>query len=121
VAVPDRITLRGLTGHGFHGWYEEERVQGQQFVVDVALDVDTRPAAEADELSLTADYAALARRVVDHVEGDPVRLIETLAARIAATCLQPPVRAVEVTVHKPQASLGVPVGDVAVTIRRTRP
>jgi dihydroneopterin aldolase len=38
------------------------------------------------------------------------------------TCLANPlVDAVEITVHKPEAELGVPFDDVAVTIRRQRP
>ena len=55
------------------------------------------------------------------VTGEPVDLIETLAERIAATCLSRPlVSAVEVTVHKPQARMPVELADVAVTITRRR-
>ena len=44
------------------------------------------------------------------VEGEPLDLIETLAARVAdAVLARPLVEAVEVTVHKPQAPVGVPV------------
>lgn len=119
--MSDLISLRGLAGRGRHGWYAEERAQGQPFSVDVVLEVDTRAAAARDDLADTVDYSAVARRVVDLVEGEPVRLIETLAARIADGCLeQAGVDAVEVTVHKPQAPLGVACEDVAVTIRRSR-
>ena len=53
--------------------------------------------------------------------GEPVRLIETLAARLAAACLaNPAVREAEVTVHKPHAPVPHPFDDVTVTIRRTR-
>jgi dihydroneopterin aldolase len=50
-----------------------------------------------------------------------VNLLETLAQRLADVCLAYPlVDAVEITVHKPQAELGVPFDDVAVSIRRER-
>ena len=55
------------------------------------------------------------------IEGEPVNLVETLAARIADLCLEDTrVDDVEVTVHKPEAPVTVPFGDVTVTIRRAR-
>ena len=64
---------------------------------------------------------AVAAAVVAAVERDPVDLIETLAQRIADACLAfELVQAVEVVVHKPQAPVGVPFGDVTVTITRRR-
>jgi dihydroneopterin aldolase len=69
------------------------------------------------------DYGALAARLAAIVSGEPVALIETLADRLAAACLSESgqaVREVEITVHKPQAPVSVPFGDVTVTIRRGR-
>lgn len=122
MSAADRITLRGLRGFGHHGVYPEERADGQEFVVDVVLRLDTRPAAEADDVRRTVHYGELAAKVVAVVEGEPVALIETLAAGVAEVCLaEPLVEAVEVTVHKPQAPVGVPFRDVSVSIVRTRP
>ena len=48
-------------------------------------------------------------------------LLETLAQRLADVCLAYElVDAVEITVHKPEADLGVPFDDVTVAIRRER-
>jgi 7,8-dihydroneopterin aldolase/epimerase/oxygenase len=117
----DRIVLRGLRARGHHGVYAEEREAGQTFLVDVVLHVDTRRAADSDDVSDTVHYGELAAEVVAVVEGEPVKLIETLAASIAAVCLsRPAVESVEVTVHKPEAPVGVPFDDVAVTIVRHR-
>ena len=83
--------------------------------------LDTSAAAAADALTLTADYGALAARMAQEVAGEPVALIETLASRLASACLDDPaVREVEITVHKPHAPVGLPVADIAVTIRRSR-
>jgi len=121
LAPLDRIELRGLRAVGYHGVYEHERRGGQDFVVDATLGVDTRPAAAADDLSRTVDYGSLAARLVGIVTGPPVRLIETLAQRLAEECLaEPTVTEVEITVHKPQAPVPVPLDDVAVTISRRR-
>lgn len=115
----DRITLHGLRGRGLHGVYPRERAEGQTFIVDAALSVDTRAAARDDDLAATADYGAIAGKIVALIEGEPVNLIETLAERIATACLaDPAVRAAEITVHKPDAPIPVPFDDVTVTIRR---
>jgi dihydroneopterin aldolase len=118
----DRIVLRGLRARGRHGCLPAERELGQEFVIDVALGLDARPAAADDDLLRTVDYGALADRLVAVVEGEPVNLIETLAEHLAAVCLGPPqVEEVEVTVHKPSAPVPHPFTDVAVTIHRSRP
>ncbi|MFZ5851289.1 MAG: dihydroneopterin aldolase [Actinomycetota bacterium] len=118
---PDRIALRGLRGHGRHGVLPAERATGQEFRVDVVVALDTRRAARTDDLADTVDYGDLAGRVVALVEGEPVALLETLAARVAEAALADPrVVEVEVTVHKPQAPLTVPFDDVTVTVTRGR-
>lgn len=117
----DRIVLKGLSAKGFHGVYESERQTGQLFLVDLVLWVDLAPAAASDDVADTVHYGELAAQVTAVVEGEPVALIETLAQRVADVCLShQPVRQVEVTVHKPQAPVGVPFDDVAVTVVRSR-
>ncbi len=117
----DRISVTGLRVFGYHGVLPAEREQGQEFVIDTVLWLDTRRAAETDELSLTVDYGALAQALAEIVAGEPVDLIETLAERLAAACLaDDKVDQVEVTVHKPSAPIAVPFTDVAATIRRSR-
>jgi 2-amino-4-hydroxy-6-hydroxymethyldihydropteridine diphosphokinase/dihydroneopterin aldolase len=117
----DRVSLAGLRVFAHHGVLDHERRDGQEFLVDAVLWLDTRPAAAADDLSLAADYSALADRIVALASGPPVRLIETLAQRLADGCLaEPAVREVEITVHKPHAPIPHRFADVSVTIRRTR-
>jgi 7,8-dihydroneopterin aldolase/epimerase/oxygenase len=117
----DRISLTGLRGHGYHGVLAVEREQGQEFIVDAVLWLDTSQAAATDDLSRTVDYSGLAGRLVGIISGEPVALIETLAHRLATACLADDrVLHAEVTVHKPDAPVGVPVKDVSVSIRRSR-
>ena len=119
--VPDRIAIRGLRAQGHHGVYAFERERGQIFTVDAVLELDTAPAAAGDDLALTVNYAELAQRLYTALSTEPVDLLETLAQRLADVCLAyEGVDAVEITVHKPEADLGVPFDDVTVTIRRER-
>lgn len=120
-ATVDRIRLTGISATGYHGVLPDERRDGQTFVADVVLHVDTRAAAAADRLERTVDYAAVASGVAAVLAGEPADLVETVAERIAALALgYPGVAAVDVVVHKPQAPIPVPFADVAVEIHRSR-
>jgi 7,8-dihydroneopterin aldolase/epimerase/oxygenase len=117
----DQLALRGIRAVGHHGVLPHERREGQDFVVDAVLGLDTRAAGRADDLSQTVDYGRLSQKLVDAIVTDPVDLIETLAQRLADVCLaQPLVEWVELTVHKPQAPIEVPFDDVTLTIHRSR-
>lgn len=119
--MTDRIELSGLRMRGRHGVFDSERRAGQDFVVDVALELDLSLAAASDDLAATVDYGALAQALAQVVGGEPVNLLETLADRLAAVCLgDERVAFVTVTVHKPQAPIPMAFADVAVTIRRAR-
>ncbi len=118
----DRLAVRGLAIHGHHGVFEHERRDGQEFVIDLVLGVDTRVAARSDDLLDTVDYGTLVDEVTTAVTHEPVDLIETLAQRIADVCLRNAlVDTVEVTVHKPHAPIQATFEDVALTINRSRP
>lgn len=119
--MSDRIELRGLTVRGNHGVYENERVNGQDFVVDVTVWMDLADAAASDDLSGTYDYGALAERVAGIVAGPARNLIETVAAEIAEDVMTDTrVHAVEAAVHKPHAPIPLTFADVAVVARRSR-
>ena len=119
--MADRIELRGLAVRGWHGVYEHERVNGQDFVVDITVWIDLANAAASDDLADTYDYGTLAELAASVVSGTPRNLIETVAGQIADTVLADVrVHAVEVVVHKPQAPLPFTFADVAVVARRSR-
>lgn len=119
---PDRLAVRGIAVHGHHGVLDFERRDGQEFVIDLVLGLDTRGAARSDDLQDTVDYGTLVEQVRAAIANDPVDLIETLAQRVAAVCLRHSgVGVVEVTVHKPHAPIQAAFHDVALTIIRSRP
>src|SRR5688500_10021671 len=85
--VHDRIAIKGLRAHGHHGVYGFERERGQMFRVDAVLELDTAPAAASDHLVHTVNYAELAKQLYAVLAGEPVKLLETLAQRLADVCL----------------------------------
>ena len=117
----DELTVSGIECLGHHGVFEFERTEGQLFVVDLTLGLDTGSAAASDDLRDTVDYGSLVARVKAAVETDPVDLIETLAQRVADVCLSDDrVGYAKVTVHKPTAPIEATFSDVALTITRKR-
>jgi dihydroneopterin aldolase len=117
----DRLAVLGIEAFGHHGVLDFERRDGQVFKVDLALGLDTRPAARSDDLQDTVDYGSLVASVKTAIEHDPVDLIEALAERIAGICLADTrVQWAEVTVHKPDAPIEATFSDVALTIHRSR-
>ena len=121
-AVTDELSVTGIECFAHHGVFEHERRQGQVFVVDLTLGLDTAPAAASDDLRDTVDYGSLVAAVKLAVEADPVDLIETLAQRLADVCLRDVrVEWARITVHKPDAPIEATFSDVTLTIHRSRP
>jgi dihydroneopterin aldolase len=119
--MTDELAVIGIECYGHHGVFDFEKREGQSFVIDLALGVDTAPAAASDDLPDTVDYGSLVASVKAAVETDPVDLIETLAQRIAGVCLlDDRVEWARVTVHKPDAPIDATFADVALTITRNR-
>lgn len=122
----DVIEVLGIRATGFHGVFEHEKRDGQEFVVDVSLELDLGSAGESDDLAETVNYGEVGQLVVRRIEGEPFDLIERLATVIAEDVLATEsgrlrLETVTVTVHKPSAPVGVPFGDVLVRVRRDRP
>jgi dihydroneopterin aldolase len=119
--VTDELAVRGIECWAHHGVFPDERREGQRFVVDLVLGLDTAPAAASDDLHDTVDYGSLTMAVKAAVESDPVDLVETVVQRIAdVVLLEGRVEWVRVTLHKPDAPIPTTFTDVALTIERKR-
>lgn len=119
--MTDELTISGIECRGHHGVFDFERRDGQVFVVDLTLGLDTTAAAASDDLRDTVDYGSLVDEVVQAVETHPVDLIEKLADRVARVALADDrVEWARVTVHKPDAPIDATFRDVALTITRNK-
>ncbi|KAL0344877.1 UNVERIFIED_CONTAM: Dihydroneopterin aldolase 1 [Sesamum radiatum] len=118
----DKLVLRGLKFHGYHGVKPEERKLGQKFLIDVDAWMDLRPAGNSDHLSDTISYTAIYSIVRDVVEGAPHNLLESVAELIASTVLSKfsQISAVRVQVGKPHVAVLGPVDYLGVEIVRHR-
>ena len=118
--MSDLIKVIGIWGFGYHGVFEHEGKNGQDFFVDLEISLDLTKASKSDDLSDTVDYGALTDLVVEEITGERVSLIEKLAARIAERARSefPEIEKISVTVHKPKAPVSAQVADISVTITR---
>ena len=77
-----RITIRGIRVFAYHGVLPEEKENGQDFLIDVDMDLN-EAARSDDDLSSTVDYTQVAGSVASIAQGRRYNLIETLAGAIA--------------------------------------
>ena len=119
--MSDRLAITGIEFFAHHGVFEHERRDGQRFVIDLVLGLDTTAAAASDDLKDAVDYGRVVSDVVDSATSAPVDLIETLAQRVTDVVLRDArVEWVETTLHKPDAPIDATFADVALTITRSR-
>ena len=76
--------LRIQTTIGIYDWEKEIR---QEISLNIQLANDNRVAAASDNICDTVNYKAVAKRLINYVEGNRFELVETLAERCAEIIL----------------------------------
>ena len=93
------VEIHGLELFGRHGVNQEERRDGQTFLVDVTLEVSE---PREDTIEATVDYRRVRDVVLAVSERTSYRLLETFAAAVAdALVAEFPAERVSVRVRKP--------------------
>lgn len=117
----DRIFVKDLRIHGFHGVKDAEKSLGQKFHIDIICEVE-RNGERADAMSSTVCYGALCQLAEDISSAQTFNLIETLAERIATAIFErfAAVVQTQLTIRKPNAPVSHIVDHVGVSITRSR-
>ena len=108
------VFLRDMLLHARIGIYAHEHASAQRIRVNIDLGVD-EVGGDADALSRVVDYERVANTVRRLVAEGHVKLVETLAERIAQACLADPrvrlarIRVEKLDVFPDAASAGVEV------------
>uniref|UniRef100_A0ACD6AE56 Uncharacterized protein n=1 Tax=Avena sativa TaxID=4498 RepID=A0ACD6AE56_AVESA len=118
----DKLILRGMQFHGFHGVKQEEKTLGQKFVIDVDAWMDLAAAGDSDDISHTISYTEIYRIAKGIVEGPSHNLLESVAQSIANSTLLkfPQISSVRVKVEKPHVAVQGVVDYLGVEILRCR-
>jgi len=78
-----KIGLMGMEFHSFHGYYTEEQSVGNNYVIDVTVELPVSPGQMKDSLERTVNYETIYQ--ICHAEMSNSRhLIETVADNILA-------------------------------------
>ena len=120
--MTDSIFVDGLVVHAHHGVGDDEGRIGQQFLIDLALDLDLSKAAQSDKLVDTVSYADIIEVASDAFRARRYRLVEAAAGAVidAIFAAFPTVLSLRITIHKPHAPIAAVFADVGVTFTRSR-
>ena len=118
----DKIIIKDLHYFAYHGVNVEEKIHGQNYELDILAEVDLLPACQSDDLNDTVSYSKIIKRAGYAFTAEKYDLIEKAAQEVADILLREfdKIRAVEVTVRKPEAPIKADFSYVAVSIRRER-
>ena len=112
----DHIYLKNITFFAHHGVYEHETREGQHFVLSAKLFTDQEKAGRSDALEDTVDYGAVAKFMVRFLTDHTYQLLECAAQQVleATLCRFEKIRAIELTLEKPEAPMKLDFETVAV-------
>jgi dihydroneopterin aldolase len=102
-----RVSIINAEFFGHHGVREEEKALGGRYQVDADVYYDATIAALNDAITDAIDYEQLLYLIQEHVSGEPVNLIETLATDIAAEILDRYEKVQQVTIRIRKLSLPI--------------
>lgn len=118
----DTIHIKGLRIFAYHGVGAEEKRDGQNFVLDIAMKGDLSQARRSDDLNETINYAAVCDTVREAFTKESFDLIERAAQQVCEAVLEgyPKVEEVTVLLKKPEAPIPEEFDYVAVEITQRR-
>lgn len=97
-----RIFIRDMTVDMGIGILDEEKTRTQKVRVNVDAEIESRSASSRDEIEDTVSYDLIVQAILRHTGDGHVNLAETLAERIADSCLAcKGIKNVRVRVEKP--------------------
>lgn len=118
----DKIIVKGLKLFAYHGVNPEEKVDGQNFVLDITAELDTKKAQYSDNVDDTVSYAKIIKTVRAVFTEKSYDLIEAAANRVGVAVMQtyPEISRVTVILMKPEAPIKAEFEYVAVEQTITR-
>ena len=105
------VAVEGMRFYAYHGFYEEEQILGNNYLVDVYVETDFTKAKEEDDLSGTVNYEAI-YNTTKRVMAINAKLLEHVGQKIAVSLKQQfeAIQKITVRVSKLNPPFG---GDVA--------
>jgi len=117
----EQIRLNGMEFYAHHGCYPEEQRTGNQFLVDVVMDVEMEKASKTDDLNDALNYAEV-YELVKYEMSIRSNLLEHVSARILDKIFErfPNLERAEVIVSKLNPPVDGKVKSVSISQQRSR-
>lgn len=118
----DKIIIKDLKLYAYHGVNPEEKIEGQNFVIDIECKADLSAPCRSDDVNDTVSYAQIIKLVRKVFTAEKYDLIEKAAQVVADAILEnfDMIKRVKVKLMKPEAPVKADFGYVAVEIKRER-
>lgn len=118
----DKIRIDRLKVFAYHGVFEEEKREGQDFYISAELLVDLKDVGATDDIKYTVNYATVVDILINEFTATAYDTIEAAAETLVEAILNnfDLVKKVTVKVSKPHAPIDADFKDVSVEISRKR-
>lgn len=113
------IEIEEMEFYAYHGHYEEERVVGNRFLLDLRLECDCDKAADSDQIKDALNYQ-IAYKVIREQMQQKSHLLENIAKRILDALYNnlPDIKKATIKVRKMNPPMGGQIKSVSVTMSR---
>jgi dihydroneopterin aldolase len=114
------IHLNDIKFHGYHGLYEQEKILGNTFIVNLSLDF-LAPVNGITSIDQTIDYVEIYELVKNRMQ-KPTPLLETIVVEIADRIFNqfPIAQKINVQITKEQMYIKSIEGNMSVSLNKTR-
>ncbi len=118
----DRILIRDLKIFAYHGVNEEEKIDGQNFILDIDAFVDISVPCETDNVDDTVSYAKIIKETIKIFTSQKDDLLERASQRVADGLFErfEKIQSLRILLKKPEAPIKADFGYVGVEIFRER-
>ncbi len=118
----DEIIIKGLKLYAYHGVNNEEKEDGQNFILDIVMTLDLKKPCESDCIDDSVSYAKVIKTVSRVFCEKKYDLLEKASQITADAVLSeyPSVQKVTVELKKPEAPMKADFDYVSVKITRSR-
>ncbi|MFT5834346.1 MAG: dihydroneopterin aldolase [Cognaticolwellia sp.] len=105
-----KVGLKGVKFYAHHGYYEEEAILGNHYIIDVMVETDFSAASQSDDLAQTVNYEKIYQTCSVIME-KRVKLLEKISEQIIASLKgqYPEIQKISVRIQKLNPPFG---GDV---------
>jgi len=115
------IRIEQMEFYSFHGCFEEERIVGNRFIVDLEMETDMSRACETDQIADALNYQTAYDLIKEAMKTNSY-LLEHIACRILDSLFSkfPELEKASVKVSKMNPPMGGKIKSVSVDISRAR-